>query len=749
MKKLSLFYLNMKKFVILATLLVALDSQAQGTRLQPGGVPTPVPVYNISQIVSNVLAVLGTNSGIGYQSQAGDSTIIILTNGTTHVYTLRVQTNKYDLAGTAQTLVNALGQSQNVLTLGCLGGTNDDTATLQGIISGGGQFYFPPTNYTLGALNITNNTTWVGPGAVLNFKTNLTSTTMININSNVQNVLFDGLTFNGGNTNNAYTSNRGTNNLRIFARPCCNADVHFRDLRIYGFDIGVYPYGKPGAGSFTVQQQPRFDMQFCELATNGVGILCWTLDANAVVEYLTFNNLILHDNSYGFWINAGNINVANSIVSFNRVGFQLDGHSGINSGHGLIIGNTVNHSGLYPVICDTLATGYTIQNNKFLAGGTIQLWDSIKVVITGNHFDVDGNVFSGDGGGHGSKGPNYVVNNDFVGVWGVNNGGLLVYDYTAGTDSTTNLQNWLNYSTSAFGADDPHHWNPFTTNSFVEFTTNPPPARAFVQSGAYLWNSNGVGMYIVLSSATGTNWTSTNAIPGAGGSSSVVLPPNARGLLSNDGSGTTNWYAYTNIVVWTNQPSFVVGQYLQITGTNANGSLVVNAVTAPAASNYMAVINTPNLSNGMIAVFTGTTNSDGAPQFKGTNPPTGGSLSPWTSDIDGANFALYRVNDITISNATLGASSANLSTLNLNGTSFLSVLGKTNGINSLSGVQANQVNAIGGGSGGSNIFGGQTIITNLSLCTTGAPPSDVVNPKWWNVITNPVTGAMGKFPIYQ
>src|SRR6202000_780660 len=60
----------MKKLYIVICATFIIGCYGQGTRFQPGTTPSPSPVYNVEQIVSNILAILGTN----FESNLGSLT---------------------------------------------------------------------------------------------------------------------------------------------------------------------------------------------------------------------------------------------------------------------------------------------------------------------------------------------------------------------------------------------------------------------------------------------------------------------------------------------------------------------------------------------------------------------------------------------------------------------------------------------------------------------------------------------------
>lgn len=290
--------------------------------------------------------------------------------------------------------------------------------------------------------------------------------------------------------------------------------------------------------------------------------------------------------------------------------------------------------------------------------------------------------------------------NQFLGSFGGNGSGLtnLIHSSTvsaaagATVTPTQNVDGSTNYAVGAVGSsgiifppnakgllanDGIGNTNWYSFTNIIVLTNNPTftVGQMLVITGT---NANG------SLTVKGTN------IPPAGSGGGAVLPPNALGLLSNDGAGNTNWYAFTNLVIWTNQPTFTVGQYLQITGTNANGSLVVSAVTLPSQTNFVGLTN-QNLAAIGQWLFLAGTNAQGVWQATPTNAPSGSVPNGFVTN-NGLGMVIVP-NPFIVTNSIEGDSVRATAQLdNVWGATPVALLlvGKSNGtVNVISGITAN------------------------------------------------------------
>lgn len=256
----------------------------------------------------------------------------------------------------------------------------------------------------------------------------------------------------------------------------------------------------------------------------------------------------------------------------------------------------------------------------------------------------------------------------------------------------------------------------------------------------------------------GTNWPS-------GGGTSTLLPPNALGVLTNNGSGTTNW------------STGITGTWIGI------GTLPTTA----ADTSWMPITNAISGTNqpmtaGQALVVVGT-NTYGATLVKGTNWPSGGgSAFPLSADANFNQFSGTNINSLSwrtndgVNNLVVAAKydsttvpasirlfpqqdllyvGFNANTLVAQGNGFGgtyegAVIATNNGVFSY--MNSNSIttgtgNFTGGGATGSNIFGGQTVITNITLTTSNAAPGNAVTPVIWLRITNGTS--MFLVPGYQ
>lgn len=232
-----------------------------------------------------------------------------------------------------------------------------------------------------------------------------------------------------------------------------------------------------------------------------------------------------------------------------------------------------------------------------------------------------------------------------------------------------------------------------------------------------------IGQMLVITgtNANGSLTVKGTNIPPAGGGGGAVLPPNAAGLLSNDGTGLTNWYAFTNLVTWTNQPtSFQVGQFLVICGTNANGALVVTNVALPSQTNFVGLTNQNLAAAGQWLFLTGT-NAQGVWQASPTNPPSGGSIPNGLVTNNGLGTVIVP-SPLVITNAIESDSirgSAQFDTL-INGATpvILNLVARSGSTATSSGVGANWLHII-NPRGGINMDTDSQFVSSNSISKTG------------------------------
>lgn len=203
---------------------------------------------------------------------------------------------------------------------------------------------------------------------------------------------------------------------------------------------------------------------------------------------------------------------------------------------------------------------------------------------------------------------------------------------------------------------------------------------------------------------------------------------------------------------------------INTTSNSLNGTINTSSnnivVALPPRTNYVAITNSPGTA-GKALVIVGT-DAFGSVLTKETNWPSGSaSQTPWTSDIDGAQYALTNLNRLALTNVTGQFQIySNASLLASNGLTTTYVRISTNqtlhlGSNAvdtivMKGIDGSITASNAAFSGGnSNWLNGFTRLEmGPWLILSNAAPSDAVNAKTWFVVTN---NAGGKYliPGYQ
>lgn len=561
------------------------------TRVSSNGVPVSVVVTNLNF----------TNSFGSFRSNAGTVTVDLGSN---------------NIANYANSLFASIGTTRNVLLLGALGGPNDDTTVLQALFNAGGQYYFPPTNYTVSGLWMTNNLQLSGYGATINLKAGTTNRAILawpGTTIPVTNVVIQGFRFAGGDYSTANSgptvrSAGSTNRVGISADINSVGSV-IEDVYFTGLDKGLTMFSH--SDGLQVFEKGNIFLHNCEASSNYFGVYIASTNVNNLVEYFTPIQMRMHDNTYGMYISGGNVGILGCDLTENYCGILLSGTGAFNFAHAFINDNKINHNTLGILCSDIIGQTEQIANNQILANNiSIVLSNSAGIRIENNQFGVATDIEVGVNGVSGSStGPNWLINNSYGGYWGNQLGsGFFAFDWNhignIPTDNYTNLIHYGNYSYNKFGDRDPYLVDPFQTNLIGS-----------IQPVAIFTNSSTPGQVLA---------NLGNGITG----------------FTNPPSGTIGPSLTTNLVQWTNQPTFTIGHLLIISGTNAAGSLIVTDYAAPSSTNYVGVTNSPGLATGMILVFTGLTNADGAPVFKGTNYTSGGAAFPLAADGNANQFQI-------------------------------------------------------------------------------------------------------------
>lgn len=280
-----------------------------------------------------------------------------------------------------------------------------------------------------------------------------------------------------------------------------------------------------------------------------------------------------------FWANqtaivpeAGNATVTGNIINSNYVGMFFQ--PGANEGHGDYSVNNLNHN-IYPIYWQGGPGNAGTFNNNMIyqdsAGGVV-FSDAINIQFKHNILQNTPLIFTN--GCQGEVAYN-TYGQGFGDRWGV--------DITTNFTGSPLLRVYGNQGSLGTNHDG-------SASSVSAFTTNFPFAGA------------------VWVSPDGVHGQWTNFPPSSGGSGSL-FPPNAAGVLTNNGAGVTNWLSIQMIV---------------------NGASNNAVSSLPSQTNFIAFdwSGSPTLTNaGLIPVFAGF-NAAGDLLVKGTNYPTGGGSTP-------------------------------------------------------------------------------------------------------------------------
>lgn len=409
------------------------------------------------------------------------------------------------------------------------GGTNDDTAVLQGLMKNR-NVKFPPGRYTTTGLFVTNNQQISGYGATITLKAGTTNIAVFNWVAGVTNVTLCGVKVDGLDYSDC-TSSAVLRGIGVSNRMGINAYVNssgsvIRDVTAVGFDKGITFFGDQDG--LHIFQNGDITLSSSEVYSNFYGLFLETTNAANSVEYVTPVTMRVHDNTYGIVIRAGNIGIVGSDIENNWTGILVAGTGVANAAHGYVNNNKINHNLSYGADVRDVSSisGFQFANNQFLANtfGGIVISNSAGIRVEGNNMGNQQPVILGANGVAGSvAGPNFVINNAYHGAWGSHSDGFYIIDWQAfgaGAsifDQTTNVIHYGNYSTSVVGNRDPYLTDPFQTNAIMivnglYLSTNPPPAAATFNGQMYFWNSNALRMYLLKTTATTTTWGSTNLI---------------------------------------------------------------------------------------------------------------------------------------------------------------------------------------------------------------------------------------------
>lgn len=522
----SSFHINVTNF---NGTLNATDISDRGLTIYSGIIPLPgvsqiIAGNNITVSPSNGKGVVTVNSTGGsggsatnaYQSQVnGGAGLTIATNLATFVYTFALNaalqnwsavtptawsngfyaifgsaaftaSTAYDAAGaaaakvainnglsTGQTLFNPTNAAigVNVIEAGAVGGSTDDTAKLQALLNQGGKILFPPGRYTTTGLYVTNNSDISGNGATMELKAGTTNVGVFNWVAGVTNVIIKNIRLYGlDNTAVSSWSSRNASSNRMGINLYINSvGSRVENVVASGFVKGIAVFGDQDG--LNVFRQGDVIVDGCECYSNFFGLYpaSSTSDTTHSVEYFTPTHMRLHDNTVNFYVGGGNIGVLGNELLEGYIGVMVDG-TAQNAAHSYIEANHINHNSGFGILVVNLS-GQTeeIEGNDILSTGTgnsISISNSAGVSVFHNQFGAASGVTIGFSGiASSSKGPNFVYDNIYSGVWGVD---FRVFDWNNFSDlvmdNTTNAHHWGNYSATVQGNADPYFADPMRTN---------------------------------------------------------------------------------------------------------------------------------------------------------------------------------------------------------------------------------------------------------------------------------------------
>lgn len=260
-----------------------------------------------------------------------------------------------------------------VTDYGALGGTNNDTAVFQSLLSIPGATVIIPyrTNgFTVGNLHVTNSVTFVNRGSVLFFATNATGV-CVDMHDNT-NIVIDGLRIDGQSVSNyeaLITANLVLlpNPELYFMQNHYGMDVNMEANRVTGckvsnFKGAAYTFHNTHGGSS--ESFNLTDFRGNNALDSMLGFNFNAFTNSLVAEYSRVSDLNASGCTYGIKIGAGNIGVANSTFSGNGVGHLLQG--GTNPAHGQFVGCTFNHN-KFPIFGEGIIPGEIYIGCIFLA----------------------------------------------------------------------------------------------------------------------------------------------------------------------------------------------------------------------------------------------------------------------------------------------------------------------------------------------------------------------------------------------
>jgi len=354
------------------------------TTLNPRQAIAPAPYAIYAANAKNAVSVSGVLAG-GSLSGAYSNTL-----------TLTNAANQFvgSFAGNGAGLSNLSGGGNFVVVP-----AGSDTAAVQAALSLGTNVQFARGIYTLTNLTLANNTHLWGYGAILQFAPG-SSGFFIDQGTNTYGTIIEGLTLDGLNPNNYssgppliteataiqgglaiyWAATAGRHGIRInggggnIVRDCtlrgfngmgfmlvCSNDINSSVLPSHAVITGNNIYSNYYGGYFAANS---YDYPAFYHAPQSL----WTPQISAEDHVLSGNYIFA--NGIGIAALSGNHNITGNLISCNYCSVYIGG--GWNTAHGIIQGNTINHS-FYAVRCDS-GPGREFVNGNAILDDNYPLW---------------------------------------------------------------------------------------------------------------------------------------------------------------------------------------------------------------------------------------------------------------------------------------------------------------------------------------------------------------------------------------
>lgn len=335
------------------------------------------------------------------------------------------ETLKQDLLSGAMEIRNALFSLRDFVSVkdfGAIGdGIADDTYAINLAIAASKKIYIPDgvfihTGITLDGVS---DKYFYGSGTI---KSATNQAALIGISGGANNIVFDGITFEGKITG---TIDRGFNIDNSYG-------ITIKNCTIKNFNEVGIKYGVTHAYSMT----HPISIENCDIIYCGTGIFCvgeyaairgnrirlcgtiWSANGVTIDNYGLNSAAIGADSGWGMKGSFGNCRIENNHIQQNFYGLLLDGTLGTNPDHSHISGNQINHNQAYGMYISNIASCEQIIGNEILSTVGPGVWPtlgaSLSCVFSGcKNISVIGNTI--DGGSANVTRLYNVIQSQFIG----------------------------------------------------------------------------------------------------------------------------------------------------------------------------------------------------------------------------------------------------------------------------------------------------------------------------------------------